>query len=296
MTDLNSIPSVAILLAAYNAGNWLDEQITSILNQQNVLVDVFISVDLSSDGTYEYCKGLETDYENVTVLKYGERFGGAAKNFFRLIRDVDFSKYDFVAFSDHDDIWLDNKLSRACDVIRLNKLEAYSSDVIAFWEDGRRKLVKKSYPQKQFDYFFEAAGPGCTYVLTCHALQKFKSFLISNWHEVNQVALHDWMVYAFCRTNDMPWYIDDWPLLEYRQHASNQVGFNSGLKAYLKRIIMVKGKWYRAEIEKIVRLINPTDQIGISFDRGFLIKNFWQLRRRTRDAYALLVMLLLGVF
>lgn len=296
MTNLNSVPSVAVLLAAYNAGNWLEEQMTSILNQKNVLVDVFISVDLSTDGTYEYCKELEKVHSSVTVLEYGERFGGAAKNFFRLIRDVDFSKYDFIAFSDHDDVWLGNKLSHACEVITSNKLDAYSSDVIAFWADGREKLVKKSYPQKRFDYVFEAAGPGCTYVFTCQALQKFKAFLIKNWTDVNQVALHDWMIYAFCRTNDMTWYIDDLPLMEYRQHASNQVGFNSGLKAYSKRISMVKEKWYRAEVEKIVRLTNQSDQTGISLDRKFLIKNFWQLRRRTRDAYALLVMLLVGVF
>jgi rhamnosyltransferase len=296
MTSLNSVPSVAVLLAAYNAGNWLEEQITSVLYQKNVLVDVFISVDLSNDGTYEYCKKFEAEHEKIHILNYGERFGGAAKNFFRLIRDVDFSKYDFIALSDQDDIWLENKLSRACDVIRTKQLDAYSSDVTAFWEDGRRKLVKKSYPQKQFDYLFEAAGPGCTYVLTCQAMQKFKRFMIKNWVEVNQVALHDWMIYAFCRENDMAWYIDDLPLMEYRQHASNQVGFNSGLKAYSKRVSMVKNKWYRVEVEKIVRLTNQSNQTGISLDRGFLIKNFWQLRRRTRDAYALLVMLLLGVF
>ncbi|GAB6069497.1 dTDP-rhamnosyl transferase RfbG [Thiomicrorhabdus hydrogeniphila] len=296
MTNLNALPSVAVLLAAYNAGNWLKEQIVSILNQKSVVVDVFISVDLSNDGTYEYCKKLEAEHENIHILNYGGRFGGAAKNFFRLIRDVDFSKYDFIALSDHDDIWLDGKLLRACEVIRLKKVDAYSSDVVAFWENGRSKLVKKSYPQKRFDYYFEAAGPGCTYVFSCQTLQKFKTFLIENWEEVNQVALHDWMIYAFCRSNDMTWHIDNLPLMKYRQHSSNQVGFNSGLKAYLKRITMVKDKWYRSEVKKITNLTNQSDKSEITLDRNFLIKHFWQLRRRTRDAYALLVMLLLGVF
>lgn len=296
MTNLNSKPSVAVLLAVYNAGNLFEEQMISVFNQKDVLIDVFISVDLSSDGSYEYCKALESEHENVHVLKYGERFGGAAKNFFRLIRDVDFLKYDFIAFSDQDDIWLENKLSRACDTIRLNKLEAYSSDVIAFWEDGRKKLVKKSYRQKQFDYVFEAAGPGCTYVLTCQTMQNFKRFLIKNWEEVNQVALHDWMIYAFCRKNDMTWYIDDLPLMEYRQHSSNQVGFNSGLKAYSKRISMVKDKWYRTEVEKIVSLVDVKSDSGFRLKRWYLIKNFWQLRRRPRDAFALLTMLILGMF
>lgn len=296
MTSLNTLPSIAVLLAAYNAGNWLDEQITSILNQQNVSVDVFISVDLSSDDTYEYCKELEKEHSNISVLEYGERFGGAAKNFFRLIRDVDFSGYDFVAFSDHDDIWLGNKLSHACEVITSNKLDAYSSDVIAFWPDGREKLVKKSYPKKQFDYVFEAAGPGCSYVIKSDALQIFKDFLNKNWTKVNQVALHDWMIYAFCRSNDMQWHIDDLPLMCYRQHASNQVGFNSGLKAYSKRISMVKDKWYRTEVEKIISLVDVNSDSSFRLKRWYLIKNFWQLRRRPRDAFALLTMLIIGVF
>lgn len=291
-----SLTRVAVLLAAYNSGNWLEEQITSILNQKSLVLDIFVSVDLSNDGTYEYCKKLETEHENIHILNYGEGFGGAAKNFFRLIRDVDFSKYDFISLSDHDDVWLDGKLLRACEVIRLKKIDAYSSDVIAFWEDDRENLVKKSYPQKQFDFYFEAAGPGCTYVFSCKSLQRFKSFLIENWKEINQVALHDWMIYAFYRTNNYTWYIDDLPLMKYRQHSSNQVGFNSGLKAYLKRISMVKDKWYRSEVKKIINLTNLSNKSEIPLDRKFLIRNFWQLRRRNRDAYALLMMLLLGMF
>lgn len=296
MSVVNVLPSVAVLLAAYNGKNWLDEQITSILAQQSVLVYVYISVDFSNDDTYEYCKDLEKTHSNVTVLAYGERFGGAAKNFYRLIRDVDFSSFDFVSLADQDDIWMKNKLSHACKVIEENLLDAYSSDVIAFWENGQEKLVKKSYPQKKFDYYFEAAGPGCSYVLKVDAMSAFKEFLGQNWVKVRLVDLHDWMVYAFCRSRKMNGYIDDLPLMRYRQHASNQVGFNSGLKAYSKRFLMVKDKWYRNEVEKIVFLVHEVSGSSFRLSRRYLILNFWQLRRRSRDAFVLLVMLLVGVF
>ncbi len=289
-------PSVAVLLAAYNGKQWIEEQIESIFSQEKVSIHLFISVDLSSDHTYKWCKKLEIENSNVTVLEYGERFGGAAKNFFRLIRDVDFSNYDYISFADQDDIWLENKLSHAIKMIKSEDVSAYSSDVIAFWEDGRERLVKKSYPQKQFDYFFEAAGPGCTYVFKLEALLEFKCFLIENWIKVNQVSLHDWMIYAFCRSQGKNWYIDSQPLMRYRQHASNQVGFNSGIKAYFTRLKMVKEKWYRMEVEKIFNLIYPASQSEFSLDRLTLIKHFWQLRRRPRDAVALLVMLIGGLF
>jgi rhamnosyltransferase len=287
---------VAVLLAAYNGINWLEEQVQTIFVQQDVFVDLFISVDVSVDGTYQWCKNLEKECHNVTVLEYGECFGGAAKNFYRLIRDVDFTGYDYVSLSDQDDVWLPNKLSHAVQLIATHQLDALSSDVVAFWEGGRESLVKKSYPQKNYDYYFEAAGPGCAYVLKVEAMQSFKDFLIVNWSSVNQVDSHDWMIYAYCRSNELQWYIDDVPLMRYRQHESNQVGFNSGLKAYLKRISMVKGNWYRLEVEKILAVLATTGHSDFTLNRSVLVKHFWQLRRRPRDALALLAMLVLGVF
>ena len=121
-------------------------------------------------------------------------------------------------------------------------------------------------------------------------------FLIENWNLVNQVDSHDWMICAYCRSSGLQWFIDDVPLMSYRQHESNQVGFNSGLKAYLKRISMVKSNWYRLEVEKIMAVLVTAGHAEFTLNRGFLIKHSWQLRRRPRDALALLAMLVLGVF
>jgi rhamnosyltransferase len=88
---MSSPSSIAVLLATYNGMKWIEEQVESILNQQSVDVNIYISVDLSTDNTYQWCQDLAKQNVHVKVLPYGERFGGAAKNFFRLIRDVDFS-------------------------------------------------------------------------------------------------------------------------------------------------------------------------------------------------------------
>lgn len=72
--------NTAIFLAAYNGTRWIQEQLNSILNQQDVNVSVFISVDLSDDGTYEWVQAIAEKEERVFVLPYGERFGGAGAN------------------------------------------------------------------------------------------------------------------------------------------------------------------------------------------------------------------------
>ena len=151
---MNESSSVVVLLAAHNGMRWIESQIDSIVNQDIVDVDIYISVDKSNDGTFEWCSNLAMKNPNIQVLPYGGIFGGAAKNFYRLIKDVDFNRYDYVAFSDQDDIWDSSKLSFAIDKIKCNNLDAYSSDVIAFWSSGKEVLIKKSYPQKRFDYFF----------------------------------------------------------------------------------------------------------------------------------------------
>jgi len=285
---------IAVLLAAYNGKSWLDEQLESILMQSGVVLHIYISVDLSDDGTYQWCLAQQQKYENVTVLNYGQHFGGAAKNFFRLIRDVDFSRYDYISLADQDDIWLPTKLVHAVSKMQQHGLDGFSSDVIAFWSNGKEKLVKKSYPQKLFDHYFEAAGPGCTYVLTQSSFYEFKTFLTINWNEVNEVSLHDWMIYSFYRANNLKWHIDSVPLMRYRQHERNQVGYNSGFKAALLRIRKVKNNWYSTQVNLISQLLGIREKINLR--RLFLIINFRQLRRRPRDAYALLITLITGIY
>ena len=296
MDNQSKDPSVAILLAAYNGEQWIHEQVATILSQRGVSLHLFISVDLSNDNTYNHCIKLASIHKNITIIPYGEKFGGAAQNFYRLIKDVNFSNFDYVSFSDQDDIWIDNKLNIAIEAINKNSIQAYSSDVVAFWKSGRKMLVKKSYKQKKYDYFFESAGPGCTYVFKRQALQQFKLFLNKNWAEINMVSLHDWMIYSYFRVNNMPWYIDNNSAMLYRQHSSNQMGFNSSFKTYYKRIQMVNNKWYRLEVKKILQLLTKDKNYKIFLNYWFLIKNFYDLRRRPRDKFILLFLVIFKIF
>jgi rhamnosyltransferase len=289
---IRSKPKVAVLLAAYNGIKWIEAQINSIINQEEVLVTLFISVDLSTDGTYEYCKSVENKNKSIVLLAYGDRFGGAAKNFFRLIRDIDINNFDFIALADQDDIWMPKKVYRAVSQMQNFKYDSFSSDVIAFWSNGKERYIKKSWPQKKYDYIFESAGPGCTYVFSSNALSNFKTFLLSNWSAVNEVSLHDWLIYAYFRSKQLKWYIDNLSFVKYRQHQHNQYGVNYGFKNYIKRILLIKNSWYQKEVEKIINLL----QLDISLNFWFRIKNFLQLRRRLRDSLFLLIMSVIGLY
>ena len=276
-------PKVAVLLAAYNGMNWIEEQIATIVNQENVEVHIFISVDLSSDNTYEWCKQFEQKNKTVTVLEYGDRFGGAAKNFFRLILDVDFEGFDYISFADQDDIWSEDKLSYGINKMVQANAEAYSSSVIAFWEDGREKLIDKSQPQKKYDYLLEAAGPGCTYIFTNKAANLIKKYL-NQFPELNVFVLHDWLAYAILRHNHYVWMIDSESKMRYRQHDANQVGANSSFVGMVYRVkFIVSGKAFES-IALLVKMLGISS-IELSSRAGLLRLAIQarQLRRRSVD-------------
>lgn len=285
---------VAILLAAYNGVSFIEQQLKSILRQKSVSVTIFISVDVSVDTTYDWCCDYAEHRTDIQVLPYGEKFGGAASNFFRLIKDVDFSGYDYVALADQDDIWLEDKLITACTHIKKNDLAAYSSNVLAFWNDGREQLVDKAQAQKKYDFLFEAAGPGCSYVLCVKPLLNFKGFLVQHQDKIRQVALHDWLIYAFFRSKGYSWFIDPKYQLLYRQHGDNQVGVNKGWHAALKRIKLFHSGWYREQVVLISELVNFND---INFNKRWqLLRNISQLRRRRQDRVILFILVLAGLY
>lgn len=246
---------VAVLLAAYEGRVWIEAQLASVLAQVGVAVDVYISVDPSNDGTQAWCTSFASANSNVILLPPAGRFGGAARNFFRLIRDVDVAAYDYVAFCDQDDVWYPGKLERAVAVLQRGQIEGYSSNVVAFWEDGRRALVQKAQPQVKWDHLFEAAGPGCTYVLHSNLITAFKALLVAQWDEVQHIDLHDWFCYAFARSRGYAWFIDPVPSLDYRQHERNQVGVNSGVAPAVARWRKIADGWWFSQAQRTASVL-----------------------------------------
>lgn len=262
-------PSVAVCLAAFNGLQYLQPQVDSILGQTDVDITLYVSVDRSTDGTEDWFCGLQSREARLVLLPFGETFGGAARNFFRLLREVDFSPFEYVAFADQDDIWQPGKLKRAADCLLEQGVDGYSSDIVAFWETGRSRYIKKSYPQQRWDYLFESAGPGCTFVLTRSLANRIQMVLQQNTKQSLDVGLHDWFTYAFARANGYRWVIDEYASLMYRQHGENQVGVNSGIAAVVWRAKKVLSGWGLSQARLIATLVGVDQQDFVqSWSRG----------------------------
>ncbi|ATC81071.1 glycosyltransferase [Pseudoalteromonas agarivorans] len=249
-------PKVLILLAAYNGSDYIEEQIDSILAQKGVEISILISLDASTDNTLDILNVYISNYKSVSMLPYGEKLGSAGKNFFHLINEATIHNFDFIAFADQDDIWLEDKIYNAIQLMRNSNADGYSSNVTAFWGDGRKALVKKSYPQAKYDYLFESPGPGCSFVISNKLFTSIKYQISENYKSSNLPWLHDWYCYSFARFNNYKWVIDEKSYMLYRQHGSNEVGANSGAKAFFSRAkVILRG-------DGLEEVISQADFIG----------------------------------
>lgn len=296
---------VAVLMATHNGINWLAEQIPSILGQREVQVKLIISDDASSDGTWEWLKNLAQQDDRVTLLPYGPRFGSAGRNYYRLILEADISDCDYVALADQDDIWLKSKLRKQVRLAILHNADGVSSNVVAFWPDGSRGLINKAEPMRKFDFLFESAGPGCTFLLSPWLVGRVREVLLNVNGVARRVELHDWLIYAVCRASGSKWYISPVPTIRYRQHAHNVVGANYGLKARLLRCKRIIQGWYRIEATKICEVSKSlSDDIDVQtvcddvirsrlFGKYKLLAFVSEARRSVADRLVLAVSILL---
>jgi rhamnosyltransferase len=291
-------PCVCVLLATHNGSRWIAEQVESIFSQEGVRVRVVLSDDASTDDTVQIVLS-RAPHDAVTVLpKLGSRMGNANRNFLRLIRDVDLGSDSHFALSDQDDIWLKEKLATAVEVLQASAASAYSSNAVAVWQDGRRKILMKSGPQRQYDYLFESAGPGCTFVLPRQQFIELQTWVVAAGDALSQVPVHDWLIYAFARTRGWKWHIDSRALILYRQHGANEVGANVGTRAAIKRLRESLDGRYRQRILAVISSAGDNSRVSAmvrrfnAFDRVRLALMAHECRRNPLEA-ALLALLFL---
>jgi rhamnosyltransferase len=289
--SLSPLPKVAILLAVYNGMLWIKDQIDSILQQQGVELTLYISIDPSTDHSHQWCTHLSITQPNVVLIERGLSLRTASQNFFHLVTNVDGSDYDYVGFSDQDDLWSSQKVHAAITALHDNQCDGYSSNVEAFWSNGKTELIDKAQKQKKWDHFFEAAGPGCTYLMNNTLISAIQKCLLNNKALSEQLGYHDWFCYAFAREQNFQWFIDNSSYIRYRQHAQNALGANQGLNAFYRRSLSVLSGDAMRQARRIIRILqyNETFEPSLSLpisrlDYLKLAFNCFQCRRYWKDS------------
>lgn len=237
---------VDVLMATYNGEKFLRPQLDSIATQQGVKINLIVGDDGSTDGSlriiseYKYCFNSLTIYESSRL--------GPSNNFLKLLRK---SSSSFVAFSDQDDIWLEEHLLDS-----INRISESNSPKLTFC---RTKLIDETgnlistkpwpssikFPKTLF--LTENLARGCTIVMNGKARD------LINAHNSGEAIMHDWWclitvagVGQIAPSNHVE--------VLYRLHDNNHIGLNRSWIIKVAKLIMARRRPVSAILSQIKSL------------------------------------------
>lgn len=226
---------VCVLLATYNGSEYLRQQLKSISIQREVSVYLVVVDDCSSKKERSLLRQ-ELSAVNIPFkLLINKQQIGPANNFMKAVIEAE-NSFDYYAFADQDDVWLENKLINAIEVLE----QFQASDPSLYC--GRTELVneelkhigmsplKRKSPSFQHALAQSIAG-GNTMVFNKPA----KLIIEMTAKTSTDFVAHDWWCYILISGVGGNVYYDPSPKILYRQHMNNVLGSNSGFVNTSKR-------------------------------------------------------------
>ena len=210
-------PKVAVMMASYNGEKYIGCQIDSILNQTYDNIELYVRDDGSTDGTRDILADYAAKYANVHVI-LGEKNLGYPGCFYALTDRTDIEA-DYYAFSDQDDMWYEDKIARAVEVLEGQE----QSGVLSYYAgydicDGELNKVRSSAPVKgqiKFkDTLFDVCGLEFTMVINRAAL-----LLLAENKPRKANARGTWMSMLFSAFGTVIY--DNRSVAAYRKHGEN---------------------------------------------------------------------------
>ncbi|MFB6317647.1 glycosyltransferase family 2 protein [Saccharicrinis sp. FJH54] len=214
---------VLVLMSTYNGSRYLKQQLDSILSQQDVEIYCLIRDDGSTDATLEILNTYKRKNAHIEIFT-GNNIG-YKQSFFELINKA--GKFDYYAFSDQDDLWLNNKLYVATEKIKSSEIptlyfsNCYLTDENLVKTGLLHPSGKVKVPEQEMA-ITQGFVHGCTMVVNYASMKIIKSNIpkITVAHDYWIPLLHVYLgkiVY------------DPEPCILYRQHQTNVFGVNKSI-------------------------------------------------------------------
>lgn len=108
------MPKVSIIIPLYNGKKYIKQAIESILNQTYKDFEIIVVDDGSTDGSGELVKD---KFGDKVRYVYQENKGAATA----VNKGISLSQGDYIAFCDHDDWWLPEKLEKQVKFLEANQ-------------------------------------------------------------------------------------------------------------------------------------------------------------------------------
>jgi succinoglycan biosynthesis protein ExoO len=130
-----SIPTVSVLIPAFNASCFLERAVTSALNQTLKSTEIVIVDDASTDNTLALARALSRDYSNIRVVALPRNGGPAvARN-----AAIDAANGEWLAILDADDAYDPDHLERLSLVAAEHRADIVLSNFCYFAPDSETR-------------------------------------------------------------------------------------------------------------------------------------------------------------
>ncbi len=222
--------NVCVFLSTYNGEKYLRQLLDSVLAQEGVAVNLFVRDDGSNDGTREILEQYAAKYGSIK-LEFAENIG-YAKSFWSLFKHENI--YDYYAFCDQDDIWGNDKLLSAVELLETENKDIpllYTSDVVAVNNDlcvVDDCLFKVDGVLNFYQSLQKSVVPGCTFVFNQAAVNILKLY-------DGYMESHDWATYCIVNAFGKVLF-DKTPHIKYRLHGNNAIGKSGKFKDFQMKI------------------------------------------------------------
>ena len=219
---------VQVLMSTYNGQKYLEEQINSILNQENVEISLLIRDDASSDNTIKILQELSQKNKNISYFT-GENMG-PARSFMELVNKS--SLADYYAFADQDDVWNSKKIISAIEKLEKSQKPCMYISALEIVDENLKTIETKKVNGR---FTFEGEmiknfANGCTQVFNRKLCDIVKMY------NPKYLIMHDSWITRICYAIGGDVIIDDNAYIKYRQHENNVVGYkDEGLKKLKKQ-------------------------------------------------------------
>ena len=227
-----SKPRIEVLLATYNGGRFLPQQVDSILGQTYRNLTILARDDGSKDDTCQILAAYAARYPDRFRVISGAPTGHPKLNFSAL---VDASSAEYVAFSDQDDVWLPDKIERS--LAAMARLEAHSrpdEPLLIFSDltvvDQNLRQVNPSLWAMQHhrpDRVHHFARLLTQNIVTGSTMLMNRALLRMALPMHPNAFMHDWWIALVACAFGKADYLTE-PTVLYRQHPDNVLGAAGG--------------------------------------------------------------------
>jgi glycosyltransferase involved in cell wall biosynthesis len=276
---MNANPRISICLGTYNGAKYLREQLDSIVSQTYTNWVLFASDDNSKDDTRAILNEYQSKLGRDKLQIFDGPCKGASANYFSLMARPEVSG-DILTFADQDDIWYDYKLQNIVDSMRSSpnhKPFLYMAATTHIDSDGN--IIGASAPRPRppslQNALIQCIAGGNTFALNRKGFDLLKQIGTMDSYSP------DWFIYiAVCAAGGSVFY-DTRPCMLYRQHSTNFIGANRGIKPKLWRIKELFFGKYSAGLWNNIAELEKRNHLWTSEANNF-IKEFRKLQSSSR--------------